>query len=357
MNQLAWMALAMLTGVVHGDEHTVHGRTHLLLQAPVQVVASLPIYASLTRDIGGAEIEATAIASPSGDAHFVRPRPSFAVELRRAELFITTGLDLELWVPTLLDRAGNGDVMEGGTGYVTAYSGIELLDIPEAADRSQGDVHIYGNPHLQTDPLRVLQVARNITTGLKRVAPERSAHWDAGLAAFTERIYHSTFGEELVGLLGGETLEQLALSGTLHAFLEDQEYEGRRLIDVLGGWLGDLLPLRGRRMICYHKNWTYFEDRFGVTCAEYVESRPGIQPTPGHVSRLIDLMRDEELRVLLAASYFSASRVSGVAERGDGLPVIVPLYPGARDDVTDYFELVDFWTGALTRAFTEAERL
>ena len=356
MNQLAWVALVTLAGVAHGDERPVHLRTGPRLQTPVRVVASLPIYASLARAIGGAEVEATAIASPSGDAHFVRPRPSFALELRRAELFITTGLDLELWVPTLLDRAGNGDVMEGGTGYVTAYSGIELLDIPQAADRSQGDVHLYGNPHLQTDPLRVLQVARNITTGLRRVAPERSAHWDAGLVRFTERIYDSTFGEELVGLLGGETLEQLALSGNLHAFLEDQEYEGRRLIDVLGGWLGDMLPLRGRRMICYHKNWTYFEDRFGVICAEYVESRPGIQPTPRHVSRLIQLMRDERLRVVLAASYFSASRVNGVAERGDGLPVIVPLYPGARDDVTDYFELVDFWTRALTRTFAEAGR-
>ena len=356
MNQLAWLALVTLAGVAHGNEHPRNGGADPFLRAPVRVVTTLAIYASLVRDIGGAEVEVTAIASPSEDAHFVRPKPSFALELRRAELFITTGLDLELWVPTLLDRAGNGNVMEGGTGYVTAYSGIDLLDIPAGADRSQGDVHIYGNPHLQTDPLRVLQVARNITTGLKRVAPERSAHWDAGLAGFTERIYRSTFGEELVGLLGGETLEQLALTGNLHAFLEDQVYQGRRLIDVLGGWLGEMLPLRGRRMICYHKNWAYFEDRFGLTCAEYVESKPGIQPTPRHVSRLIELMRDGELRVLLAASYFSTSRVSRVTERGNGVPVVVPLYPGARDDVTDYFELVDFWTEGLTVAFTEAGR-
>ena len=322
-------------------------------RAPVRVVTTLPIYASLAAEIGSSEVEVAAIAHPNEDAHFVRPKPSFALQLRRAELFITTGLDLELWVPILLDRAGNGDVMEGGAGYVTAYSGIELLDIPEAADRSQGDVHIYGNPHLHTDPLRSLQVARNITTGLKRVAPDRTAHWEAGLADFSDRIHRATFGDELVTLLGGETLEQLALSGNLHAFLEDQEYEGRMLITSLGGWLGEMLPLRGRQLICYHKNWSYFEDRFGVTCADFVESKPGIQPTPRHVSRLIELMRDDGLGVLLAASFFSANRVNGVAERGGATAVIVPLHPGATEEVDDYFSLVDLWTTELIGAFGE----
>jgi hypothetical protein len=142
-------------------------------QAPVRVVTTLPVYASLVREIGGAEVEVSAIADPTEDAHFVRPKPSFALDLRRADAFVTTGLDLELWVPTLLDRAGNADVLEGGRGYITAYTGISLLDIPTAADRSAGDVHVYGNPHLTTDPLRALQVARNITVGLKRVAPDR----------------------------------------------------------------------------------------------------------------------------------------------------------------------------------------
>ena len=151
---------------------------------PLRVVASLPVYASIAKAVGGDEVEVVSIASPNEDSHFVRPKPSFALELRRADLFVTTGLDLELWAPALLDKAGNSNVIEGSRGYVTAYTGIELLDIPTAADRSQGDVHIYGNPHVHTDPLRALQVARNITTGLKRIAPDRAAHFDAGLAAY-----------------------------------------------------------------------------------------------------------------------------------------------------------------------------
>ena len=107
---------------------------------PVRVVATLPVYADLVEKIGGAEVDVSAIAAPNEDAHFVRPKPSFALSIRRADLFITTGLDLELWAPTVLDRAGNADVSEGGRGYVTAYTGIELLDIPVTADRSGGDV-------------------------------------------------------------------------------------------------------------------------------------------------------------------------------------------------------------------------
>jgi len=318
---------------------------------PLRVVTTLPVYAELVREIGGAEVEVSAIANPNEDAHFVRPKPSFARDLRRADAFVTTGLDLELWVPVLLDRAGNGDVLEGGRGYITAYTGIELLDIPVSADRSGGDVHIYGNPHLTTDPLRTLQVARNITTGLKRAAPERAAVFDAGLANFTDRMHALLFGARLVELLGGETLEQLAHRGTLFAFLEEQEYEGNPLIKELGGWLARAEAFRGRDIICYHKNWAYFEDRFDVHCADYVESKPGISPTPGHVAQLIARMRSENLRVLLAATYFDEGKVQTVARRGEARLVLVPLSPGAREGIDDYFTLVDTWVAELAAAF------
>ncbi len=328
--------------------HKEQSRAH----APVRVVATLPIYAEITQQIGGQEVTVSSIANPNEDAHFVRPKPSFALDIRRADMLVTTGLDLELWVPTLLDRAGNPNVLEGGRGYVTAYTGVELLDVPAAADRSGGDVHIFGNPHLTTDPLRTLQVARNITIGLKRVAPDRAAHFDAGLADFAERIYQRLFGERLVELIGGETLEQLALNRTLFEFLEQQEFEGAPLIESLGGWLEMASPFRGQEMICYHKNWAYFEDRFQVRCADYVEAKPGIPPTPGHVAQLIARMREENLNVLLSATYFDQSKVEVVAARGDAIFVRVPLSPYAREGVDDYFTLVDTWVTELSQAFT-----
>ena len=318
---------------------------------PVRVVATLPVYADLVEKIGGAGVDVSAIAAPNEDAHFVRPKPSFAVSIRRADLFITTGLDLELWAPVVLDRAGNADVSEGGRGYVTAYTGIELLDIPVSADRSGGDVHVFGNPHLTTDPLRALQVARNITVGLERVAPDRTGVWNAGLARVTAEIHRRLFGGRLVELLGGDLLEQLALQGTLHAFLEGEEFEGRPLISELGGWLGVAEAFRGRDIICYHKNWAYLEDRFGVRCADFVETKPGIPPTPGHVASLLEKMTSEGIGVILAASHYDERKVEMVAQRGVARSVIVPMNPGGRAGADDYFALVDIWVDGLAQAF------
>ncbi|MGH7482060.1 MAG: metal ABC transporter substrate-binding protein [Longimicrobiales bacterium] len=319
--------------------------------APVRVVATLPVYADIVRQIGGAEVEVSAIADPHEDAHFVRPKPSFALDLRRADLFITTGLDLELWVPALLDRAGNAAVTEGGRGYVTAYTGIELRDVPTALDRARGDIHAYGNPHVYTDPLNALIVARNITTGLGNVAPERAAVWQAGLARFEDRIYRALYGDPLVDMLRGATLEQLSRQDKLFPFLERTPYEGRPLIEFLGGWLATAEPFRGQRVICYHKNWAYFEHRFQVECAGYIEAKPGIPPTPGHVADLLELMREERINVLIAASYFGRDRAESVASRAGARLVMMPLQPGAMPGVDDYFDMIGHWVDGLAAAF------
>ncbi|MBI4520643.1 MAG: zinc ABC transporter substrate-binding protein [Gemmatimonadetes bacterium] len=318
---------------------------------PLRVVTTLGVYASIAQEIGGSDVLVTAIATPNEDAHFVRPKPSFALELRRADLFVTTGLDLELWVPPLLDRAGNPRVIQGGTGYVTTYPGIRLLDIPAVANRSQGDIHLFGNPHLHTDPLRVVQIARNITLGLKKIAPDRAATFDARLADFTNRIYRRLFGDALVDALGGETLDRLAQGGNLHEFLANNRYQGAPLSSLLGGWLAAAAPFRGKELICYHKDWAYFEERFQVRCAEYVEPKPGIPPTPGHVARVIELMQQRNVRAVLASSYYDRSKVEAVARRGNGTAVIVALYPGGLPGVTDYFSLVDHWVSTLAQAF------
>jgi ABC-type Zn uptake system ZnuABC Zn-binding protein ZnuA len=347
-----WPALAALVAAsgIPGQERTTDSGA----QASVKVVTTLPVYASIAREIGGDLVEALAMTGSNEDAHFVRPKPSFALELRRADLFVTTGLDLELWVPPLIDKAGNPDVSEGGRGYVTAYTGVRLLEVPATADRSAGDVHIYGNPHLTTDPLRSIQVARNIAAGLRAVAPESAGEFDQGLARFTDDIHRRLFGDRLVELVGGEALSDMAMGGILYTFLETNELDGRMLIEELGGWLAAAEPFRGQEMICYHKHWAYFEQRFDVTCAEFVEAKPGIPPTPRHVAQLIDMMNSRGMRVLFAASHFDPSKVESVARRGGATPVVVPLYPGSGPG--DYFALVDLWVSSLADAFRPLDR-
>ena len=156
--------------------------------APVKVVTSLTTYAAIAREIVGDRGTVFSIATGDENPHYVQPKPSFVPRLAQADLFVTTGLDLELWVPALLDKAGNPKVTEGGPGYVAAYTGIDLLDTPTSFSRAQGDIHVYGNPHIWTDPLNAVQIARNILTGLKRVAPTDADFFTAREKDFEDRI-------------------------------------------------------------------------------------------------------------------------------------------------------------------------
>lgn len=325
----------------------------------LRVVTTLPDYAWAAEQIAGTHAEVRSIARGNQDAHFVRPRPSYSVLLRDADLFVTTGLDLELWVPTLLDAAGNPDVLEGARGYVAAWPGVELLDVPSTVSRSEGDVHVYGNPHIHTEPLNMVAVARNILAGLRKIDPGRAKLYEEREKALEDRLHRRLFGDELVDLLGGNTLARLAKSGKLLPFLEGREYprgSGRKLSERLGGWMKQAEPLRGRRIIGYHKNWIYFCNRFGLEIVGYIEPKPGIPPTPRHVETIIDLIRNQGIEVILTANYFDPAKPQVIAERTGAHVVIVPLSTRGEPGVDTYEDLIDTWITRLVAAFEEADR-
>jgi ABC-type Zn uptake system ZnuABC Zn-binding protein ZnuA len=316
----------------------------------VNVVTTLPVYAAIATEIVGERARVAAISRGDEDAHFVKPKPSFALMLKKADLFVTTGLDLELWAPVLIDKSGNRSIRVGQKGHVSASVGVPLADIPEVADRSGGDVHIYGNPHIFTSPLNAKIIAANIAAGLARVDPGGTATYERNLAEFEHRIDTSLYGERLVELLGAETLDPLAREGKLIPFLEGQQYQGRPLIDSLGGWMRAGLAFRDQPIVAYHKNWTYFTDLFGLEVIDYVEPKPGIPPSARHVHELIQRIEDDEIKVLLAASYFSPRQIESIAERTGCKAVPVPLGPGGEGP-DDYFGLIDLWVDDLAAAF------
>ncbi len=321
---------------------------------PIRVVSSLPVYASIAELVGGDRVEVSSIARGDEDAHFVKPKPSYALMLRDADLFITTGLDLELWAPVLIDKSRNRKIRRGEAGWLSASEGVPLLDVPETVDRSAGDVHVYGNPHLFTSPLNARIVAGNIAEGLKRVDPDGAAVYDSNLADFEQRLDEATYGAELVTILGAESLDPLARQGKLIDFLRSKDYQGEMLIERLGGWLGRGLTFRGRQIVAYHKNWVYFTELFGLEVGDYVEPKPGIPPSARHVKALIDHIRSEDIEVLLAATYFSHSQVETIAERTGCRAVRVPLGTGI-EGADDYFQLVDLWVNRLAEAFESQE--
>lgn len=321
---------------------------------PVKVVTSLTTYGAIAKEIVGDRGTVTSIAQGDEDPHFVQPKPSFVAVLRDADLFVTTGLDLELWVPALLDRAGNHKVSEAGPGYVAAYQGITLLEVPTSLSRSAGDIHVDGNPHIHTDPLNGVIIARNILQGLKRVSPENSAYFTGREQDFEKRVLEATMGSELVGILTPATAYDLLKSDRLLDFLARQQYQGKPLLDRLGGWLKQAEVLRGKEVACYHKEWAYFSHRFGVTCGQYIEAKPGIPPTPRHVQEVIAYMKEHKIPVLFASNYFDRKQIQTVAARTGAQPVIVPENTGGAPGVNTYFDLLSTWIRGLTAAFNGA---
>lgn len=323
-------------------------------EGKLRVVTSLPDYAYLASRIGGARVEAQHIVLGDQDAHFIRPKPSFVTMVQRADVLAATGLDLELWLPTVVDKSGNGRVRSGQAGYVAASQGMPLLEKPATLSRIEGGLHIYGNPHVTVSPLQMKIAARNIATGLAKKDPEGRDLFERNLKQVEEELDRRLFGEELLELLGSRTLTKLGANGELVSFITSNSYRGKPLTSYAGGWLQKMLPLYDKPIVTYHKNWVYFLTLFGIEEAGTVEPKPGIPPSPKHVAELVETMREREIRIILAANYFDEHKVRSIAESVGAVPVIVPLYVGGAPGADDYFALVDLWVDSLLKAAREA---
>jgi len=317
---------------------------------PLRVVTTLSDYAALTRIIGGDRVTVEHIVHGVQNPHRIRPKPSFITMVKKADMLIGTGLDLEMWLPTVVDKSGNRRVRSGEIGYVAVAQGIELVERPAVISQSEGDVHVFGNPHITTSPINAIQVAKNICVGLVKNDPRNRDYYEKNFDQFQDEVHKHLFGEELVTLLTGDTLCLLAQKGQLIQFLEENKLQGEPLIDKLGGWMEKMLPLRGTPVVVYHKDWSYFLKLFGLEEAGDVEPKPGIPPSPRHVTKLVSMMRDRNIRILLAASYFDEQAIRTVANRTRAEAVVVPLFVGGTRETDDYFKLVDCWIDGLLAA-------
>lgn len=319
--------------------------------AKLSVVATLPAYASIARVIASERANVEALAKGSEDPHFVRPKPSLAVKLKNADLLISTGLDLELWLPSLLDKAGNQRIRSGQPGFVSVSNGLQLLDKPSVLSRSEGGVHIYGCPHIYSGPINTKVIARNIMLGLTKIDPAGTKTYRKNYHRLVATVNHRLYGKELVGILGAKTLTKLALTGKLIPFLEKNTFRGRPLLDKLGGLMKLALPLRGKRLVAYHKNWNYFARVVGVDIVTYIEPKPGIPPSPGHVARVLSTMKKENIKVLFAANYYDVAKVRAIANKVGATPVIVGAMVGGERAMRHFFDPFEIWVKRLVAAF------
>jgi zinc/manganese transport system substrate-binding protein len=280
------------------------------------VVATTTDLASLVSDVGGDRVNVTAIAKGYQDPHFVEAKPSFLLNLKKADLLVVVGLELEIgWLPPLINQCGNPKIQSAAPGYFDASRFAEILEIPTAAvNRGMGDVHPMGNPHYWLDPQNGLRVAGGLAQKLSELSPGDAPYFQQRLEDFRKRL---------------------------------TEAEKR--------WDDQMKPFRGRKVVTYHRSWPNFVKRFGLQVLEYVEPRPGIPPSPGHVVELIALMKREKVKLILVEPYFDLRTPQSVARETGGQVVVLMPSVGGDKDSGDYLKLFDHDVDLLVKAFQKAK--
>lgn len=281
----------------------------------LRVVTSTEDLAAIAREVGGDVVEVEALARGYQDPHFVEAKPSHLVRLKRADLFVQVGLELEVaWAPPLLQNARNPGILPGRPGFLDVSGGCEILQKPSGpVDRSQGDVHPLGNPHYWTDPENGRAIARSLAGKLSELLPERAGELDANLKRF-------------------------------------EEFLDRKMAE----WAKLAAPLRGVKVVTYHNSWPNFSKRFGLEVVNFVEPRPGIPPSPSHIRSLIAKMRAERIPLILMETYWDAKIPKKIAQESGAALVVFPASVGGKPHLHTYFDLFDHNLRELVSALRSA---
>ncbi len=339
---------ALLTGAAAG----IASREALgTLANPVRVVATIPDLGSLVHEIGSDAVAVTVVAKGREDPHFAEPKPSLVKLLSEADLFVQAGMNLEVgYAPVLLQSARNARVLPGNPGYVDASAAVTPLEVPAGpVDRSMGDIHPSGNPHYLLDPLNGLAVAALLRDRLSALRPEEASRFARQYQAFEDKLAAALVGPKLAAKYDARKLALLHEHGRLGEFLEQQGERGD-----LEGWLGALLPYYGAKVVDDHNLWPYFARRFGIRVVGHLEPKPGIPPTTRHLSEIIEQMRSQGVRVILAAPYYDPRHAHFVAAATGARIAYLSHQTGGREGVDDYLNMIDYNVRALATALAGA---
>ncbi|MCB4755835.1 MAG: metal ABC transporter substrate-binding protein [Elusimicrobia bacterium] len=283
------------------------------LHAAVRVVTSSQDLESIAKMIGGDQVVVESLAAGDFDLHLIEPRPSMVFKVKQADMMVRVGMDLDMWMDSLIAASRNKNVVFGAPGYVDVSAGIPKLQVPEGkVDASMGDIHIFGNPHFWLDPVNGLNMAETILKGFIRVSPENEAVFRRNYAAFIK-----TLGEKI------------------------------------GEWDKKMEPFAGKTLVTYHNSWIYFSQRFRLDIVGNVEPKPGLPPTPSHLAKLIETMKAEEAAVILVDTFFPLQGPRKVAEKTGASILIVPSSVGGKPNVKNYFDLFDAIINDLVSAFNK----
>ena len=276
----------------------------------LRVVTSTTDLHDIAHAVGDKRISAMNIAAGYQDPHFVEAKPSFALQLGKADVFAYVGLDLEVgWMPTLLDAARNSRINRGGRGDVDASRVIPVLDVNPAADRSMGDVHPRGNPHYWLHPENGKRIARLFRDKFSELDGQGASVYRANTARFEARVDSMT----------------RALAPQLAA-------------------------IRGKPVVAYHTSWRYFQEFTGMNIVGFIEPKPGVPPSPSHLAGLIQQMKRTGAKVIIMEPFYDRKMPDFVARNTNAKVLVLPSSVEGVTGVDDYLELIDYDVRRLAEA-------
>jgi zinc/manganese transport system substrate-binding protein len=286
---LTWMAAALI--LIGGSP----------AYAAVNIFACLPEWASLATELGGDKVSVYQASTALQDPHRIEARPSLVARMRSADLAICTGAELEVgWLPVLLQTAGNKKVQPGQPGFIAAAEFVDRLDVPTRLDRAEGDIHPAGNPHIQLDPHNVARVATVLTQRLQQLDAANAAYYDSRGKDFQARWQQA-----------------------------------------IGRWEREAAPLKGLRIVPYHRNTAYLSHWLGMTEVLYIEPKPGIPPSAGHLSALVVRLQAEPADAVIRTAYQDPKAAGWLSEKTK-IPVVeLPYTVGGTPAAKDLFGLFD----------------
>ncbi len=301
-----WILLAVCVAGLIGAPRPVAAK-------PLKVVTTLSTFADLVQTIGGDRVEVAAIAPPQFNPHFIEPKPSDVLKVKRADLFVHAGLDLELWRGPLLDAAGNLEVMPGRPGELDLSQGVTLLEVPNrAVSRAEGDIHLYGNPHYWLDPDNAIVMCLAIAKKLSALDPDHADSYDFRARAFTRNLANHT----------------------------DE-------------WKQRAVGLQDREAVAYHNEWPYLARFLEIHIEQFLEPRPGIPPTPKQLGFLEEYMRQHRIRAILQATSVPRQAADTLAKRTGARVVLLCQSVRELEACADYLSMLNYNVAQLVSALSE----
>jgi len=278
--------------------------------AKSQVVATLPDLWALTVAVAGDALEVKVATRLGQNPHDLEIRPSQILLLSRAQVLVRNGLEEDSWVDPIVEGSGNSKLMRGSANVIEAVRGVQVLKIPTGpVDRSLGDVHPSGNPHFTLDPGNIPPVTANIVGALSRLFPDLAGTFERNRAALLQKV-----------------------------------------ADADRRWKSIMAPHRGKKVVSYHDSWPYFYRAFGLVDGGIEEDRPGVPPSPQHLTSLIRRMKDENIKVILLENWYPPDLSNFVARETGAKVLAIPQSPGAAKGTEDYIAHMDYLVNAIARA-------